>query len=147
MIDPIDFFKQAERLINTQSKVNETDCRSALSRGYYSLYHVTHESLKDKHHNDVLAKVKNNLRQRDIKYDKSLVANLESGYLAKLGVNYHKILLDVLNDICPTLAQYFKGARDDRNFADYELKMSFTKPETQLKIQEIKQTISNISSL
>jgi len=148
MIDPIDFYTQADYLINTKSKVNETDYRSALSRGYYSLFHITHVTLSSKHKKAILDKVKNNLKSRNIiKFDRTLVSNLELSYLAGLGVNYHKILQLVLNEMDVTIAQYFKGAREDRNFADYELKMSFDKDETKLKIQEIKQTISNVLSL
>lgn len=148
MIDPIDFFNQANYLINTKSNVKEVDCRSALSRGYYSLYHVTHESLKGKHRKEVLDKVKEDLKSKNMsKYVRSRVNNLELSYLAQLGVNYHKILYNVLNGIDSSLAQYLKGARDDRNYADYELRMSFEEEETKLKINEIKQTISNVSSL
>lgn len=52
MIFPSEFLSHAKKLIDPSNNATEIDCRSAISRAYYSLFHEVVVALRKKESSD-----------------------------------------------------------------------------------------------
>ena len=144
MITGDKFIKYAKRIVSSSS-ISEEEARSAISRAYYSLYHQTLAVAIKKYSLSLIKKVEKHNRKRLRRYERSQLNSMDSRFLRKC--NFHKILPDTLFDINPILAFSFKNFRDQRNQADYDLKMTFTHGDADTIVNNIDVVLNQITSL
>ena len=126
---PEEFLKQSDFLLSL--KYEEVNCRSAVSRAYYALYHEAKNYLEGNHN-----RIYKEIEQKAIK---------EKG---KLKPNYHLVVADVLARLNKGYRFDFIGFRDKRTEADYYLNNSFlTQQDAKDTIDEINKFIVKVKSL
>jgi uncharacterized protein (UPF0332 family) len=117
VVTPLDFLVHA-RKINNSSAPPEIDCRSAVSRAYYSLFHEALNFLEAK------GKYK-----RTGKGDHNNVKNILLKLDCSVGLDYNQF-------------------RDDRTQADYQLKTNFySQADVTIKLNLIQVLITRIKAL
>lgn len=115
MILPRDFLDHAKKLTDPKNIPTEADCRSAVSRAYYSLYHETV---------DVLTKKNYSIPTKET----------------------HKFVSKTLSNLNRNIGRKYRGFRDDRNQADYQLALSFSQKYSQIKVSQIEKLIQLVKS-
>lgn len=119
MIRPSEFLAQAKWLIS-QNPCTEALSRSAISRGYYSLFHEAYNLLPTNHPTEYETIVADHIRRSGKRPDIPSIKRVNRTYL-KYNVNMHAVLADVLSQLNFGLGSDFCNLRDERNRADYEL--------------------------
>lgn len=150
MIQSTDFVNQAKRLIDPTHSPTEVDCRTAVSRAYYFLFHKSFEHLKIKYGHVMVKSIEEYLTKKNntIRIDHAKLKKLERQYLKQLGVNLHGTIPDVLWRLNQRkYGRDFIDFRDDRNDADYELAKTFPLPDTTTKVSKIENLANSITIL
>ena len=97
MIQPSDFISHAKRLVEPES-VPEVDCRSAVSRAYYSLYHETDQHMRASHKSELASGITAFLRKKnDSNIDTSKINSLDELYLKGKNINFHYVLTQLVS--------------------------------------------------
>lgn len=144
MIAPQDFLNQSKYLLNI-APANEINCRSAISRSYYYLYHETLNYLETHHRNDLSRVIRNHLSSRGVLFDRNRIDAIDRNYLQILRVNLHSIIPNTLRSLHKrNEGRDFDGFRDDRNDADYELSFTFNLTDSRQKVTEMETLANNI---
>jgi len=118
MIEPEQFLRQAYKLIDPSSHPSETDCRSAVSRAYYSLFHETSRHLYWKYQ------------------------------FRRPRADAHEAVKEALLDVDLEAGLEYDGYVDDRNKADYDLGEQFDdRTASETKIKNIDRLIRKVKTL
>jgi hypothetical protein len=83
------FLKCAKRILANRS-VPEEDSRTAISRAYYSLYHQTLETTKNRHSLDLIEVIERYKKRRLTRREKIQLNSLDPKFLMRL--NFHNLL-------------------------------------------------------
>ncbi len=151
MIQPSDFVNQAKKLVNPINSPTEVDCRTAVSRAYYYLFHQSFEYLKIKYNQIMVRSIEDYLVSNNYAgtIDHAKLNKLESSYLKTLKVNIHGTIPDVIRRLdhgkYRRYSRDFEDFRDDRNTADYELTKSFPLPDSTTKVEEMEKLAHSIT--
>jgi uncharacterized protein (UPF0332 family) len=141
-----DKFLDCAKKIVSNSSIPEEECRTAIGRAYYSLYHQTLAVVVSRHSLKLIRNIERNFKRHLKQFEKNQLNSLDPAFLMKC--NLHKILPFTLTDINePVLATAFKNFRDKRNQADYELKLTFTYSDANTIVGSIDGLASQIKSL
>ena len=117
VVNPQDFLTHAKKLVANNS-ANELDCRSAVSRAYYSLFHEASNFLEAR------------------------------GRYRRVIRGAHEKVKNVLFDIDPIVGMEFDTHKDSRHDADYNLRASvFTLQNSCIVVNEIETFISAVKNL
>jgi hypothetical protein len=68
-------------------------------------------------------------------------------YLSRIGINFHSIIADTLEDINWKFKNDFINFREELNYSDCDLKLNFYYDESKAKIEEIEKLITIIYML
>jgi uncharacterized protein (UPF0332 family) len=118
VVSPQDFLVHAKKLINPNNRPNEIDCRSAVSRAYYSLFHEASDFLQSR------------------------------GLYTKTTDRAHSKIKNVLLDLDANAGLQFDSYRGDRVKADYDLPSAFYNQNTsEVKVKDIENFITTIKKL
>jgi hypothetical protein len=144
MITPEDFLDHAKSLLHECNEKNfkEINLRSSLSRSYYYLYHKTLEYLEANHKSSLIKVIDFELL-RTKKYkspDYEKINNIDKNYLHSL-LNLHSIVASTLREIDNQKSLNFKGFRDTRNEADYDLSCNFGYEEVETTVKDMENFI------
>ena len=126
-----------------KKSVPEEKCRTAISRAYYSLYHITSSKVKKKHSLKLINKIKKNYSKKKINL--VLLNRLDPKHLRSY--NLHKMYQLVLGDLDPIIAKRFKDFRIKRNMADYDLHLNSDTIYSRIIVNEIEKLTAKISAL
>jgi uncharacterized protein YpuA (DUF1002 family) len=153
MITPGDFLSQAYWLLN-QTNPSESNCRSAISRAYYSLYHESLTHLKEKYKDQVINKIKSFTVEKGYAnplYDpdehEKRINELNSDYILGLGLSFHRIIPNILRSLNYNYSLDFKQHRKKRNDADYNLDITITQKYAKNEVESISNLIAAIRNL
>lgn len=153
MITPDDFLSEAHWLLN-QTNPSESNCRSAISRAYYSLYHESLNHLKDKYKDQVINKINSfsiEKRYANPFYDpdehEKRINDLNYDYILGLGLSFHRIIPNILRSINYNYSLDFKQHRKKRNDADYNLGITVTHKYARDEVESISNLIEAIKNL
>lgn len=142
------FLSFAKRILLNRI-VPEEECRSAISRAYYSLYHQTGDTLRKRYSLTLLGQLKKQIsprKRRTINWKK--LNRLEKKYILRLGLNLHKAYRNaLLASGFRKEATLFGDFRIKRNQADYDLYRNFNKSDTKDIVQEIEKLFNLIQTL
>jgi hypothetical protein len=145
LITPDKFLDFAKRIVSAKSAPEE-ESRSAISRAYYSLYHETLAIMVKKYSIDLIKNIEKEWGKPLKHYERVQLNALDPTFIRKL--NLHRILPDTLYDLKkPLIASSFKNFRDQRNNADYDLKLVFTCPIAYTVVNNIDALIGLMKSL
>jgi len=110
-----DRFLICAKKIMSQKKVHEEECRTAISRAYYSLYHTTASVLKTKYSFQIIKEIRKSYPKKRI--DLARLNRLDKKYLRSF--NLHEIFFLTLLDLgFRAIAFQFKDFRSKRNDTD-----------------------------
>ena len=139
------FLKCAKKILANRS-VPEEESRTAISRAYYSLYHQTLETTKNRYSYDLINTIERWQRRRLTRNEKIRLNSLDPNFLKNL--NFHNLLPKTLNRIGErSMAVSFKNYRDLRNQADYDLKMGFPKSDAIAIVNAIETLFNQVKAL
>ena len=143
MISEDRFLAFAKRILS-QSQIPEEECRTAISRAYYSLYHITGAILKKKYSFQLIEGIKKSSHRKKIHLAR--LNSLDRKYLSSF--NLHQAFFLTLFDLgFKTMAFQFKDFRSKRNAADYDLDLSFEKTFSTIIVEEIDKLATEIRNL
>ena len=118
MIAPQDFLNHAKGLIDINNNPTEIDCRSAISRAYYSLFHEASNFLEAK------------------------------GRYQRTTYKPHEAIKNILVQIDPIIGLEYDTHKDSRREADYNLRASvFTLVNSDREVREIESFILTVKRL
>lgn len=141
-----DKFLECAQKIVSDSSIPEEECRTAIGRAYYSLYHQTLAVTMKKHSLELIRNIEKKLKRKLKPIERSQLNSLDPAFLMRF--NLHKILPLTLVDVKePVLANSFKNFRDRRNQADYDLKLTFTYSDASTIVGNIDSLIGQIKSI
>lgn len=129
VVTPHDFLVQAKRLVSPQNHPSEIDCRSGVSRAYYSLFHEACNVLELR---GLYARPKEELgglyaRPKDKPHQE--VKNLLLRFYGQMGLDYDSY-------------------RDDRVKADYNLTSTFyNQIDSEIKVNDMEDLIRRVKTL
>jgi uncharacterized protein (UPF0332 family) len=148
-MEPEEFQQLARTLLQGTSIGSEGSSRSAISRAYYSLYHEARRTLSKAFQHEFADGIKEWLRinRRPGTWDSSRIDLLDWEHIGKLAVNLHNVISKVLFRIEQDLGRDFKDARLQRDEADYNLSLSFSKADATVRVNQIGELIDIIHSL
>lgn len=148
MIQPTDFVNQAKKLIDSSNSPTEVDCRTAVSRAYYFLFHQSFEYLKIKYDRILVQSIEDYLTSNGGKFNPQELSKLDGEYLKTLNVNLHSTIPNVLRRLRQSrYSRDFESFRDDRNIADYQLSKSFLLPDSITKVNDMERLAKSITVL
>ena len=141
---------QADELLGKYQNI-EVYHRSAISRGYYSLFHEAFDFLSRGQYRTNLIRVMQPQAIQHPRYDPARFHALDHHHLAQLGLNLHKAVNDAFYDIGNIAA---RGIADDirdfrrlRNRADYDIHNPFNNHQTKRQLREMKSVIQHLSNI
>jgi len=140
------FLEFAKKILFVTDAVPEEECRSAISRAYYSLFHEARDTLRRRYSLSLIQQFFRQKRRQPI--DRRRLNQLDKAYIRQMGFNEHKAYRDTLIDIGRAKeAQLFQNFRIKRNQADYELDLNFTKDDSKAIVEAIEKLMNQIKSL
>jgi len=120
----------------------EEECRTAISRAYYSLYHTTGSVLKKKYSFQLIKEIRKSYSRIDL----TRINRLDKKYLRSF--NLHRMFFLTLLDLgFRTTAFRFKDFRSKRNDADYDLDLNFNATYSSIIVNEIEKLMTQIRQL
>lgn len=145
MITEDRFLVCAKKIIGKRKlSLPEEECRTAISRAYYSLYHTTGSTLKKKYSLLLIKEVRKSYPKKKINLAK--LNRLDKRHLRKF--NLHRIYPQTLNDLgFKSMAFLFKNFRSKRNDADYDLDLNFNATNSRIIVNEIEKLMAKIRQL
>lgn len=139
------FLNCAKRLLRNRS-VREEDSRSAISRAYYSLYHRTLLTTKNRYSFDLIQTIEKHKKRRLTPTERRQLSSLDPDFLKKM--NFHQLLPLALSKMGErTKAVSFKNYRDLRNQADYDLRKNFGKRDAITLVNSIETLFNQVAVL
>jgi uncharacterized protein (UPF0332 family) len=139
-----DRFLEYAKKIMSQHRILEEESRTAISRAYYSLYHVTGSVLQKKYSLQLIKEIQKMYSKRRI--DQRRLNRLDRQYLRSF--NLHRIFYLTLMDLGhTTIAFQFKNFRSKRNDADYDLNLNFREGPSRIIVSQIDNLTSKVSNL
>lgn len=128
------------------ASASEEESRSAVSRAYYSLYHETLEIMTRKFSLDLIKNIEK-VKKRPLSYNERAKLNaLDPEFLKQF--NLHQRLPDTLFEMkYRALAMTYKNFRQQRNQADYDLKVDLSHSDADVVVKSIDALIGAIKSL
>jgi len=141
------FLDCAKRILAKRSiPFPEEECRTAISRAYYSLYHQTLETTKNQYSHDLINTIERYKKRRLTRNEKIRLNSLDPTFLKNL--NFHNLLPKTLTRIGERgKAVSFKNFRDLRNQADYDLKRGFPKVDAITFVNAIESLFNQVKTL
>jgi len=139
------FLIYAKKIIG-QKKIPlpEEECRTAISRAYYSLYHITGSILKSKYSFQLIKEIRKSYPRRRI--DLAKLNRLDKKYLHSF--NLHKMFFLTLIDLgFATIAFRFRDFRSKRNEADYDLDLNFNVTYSSIIVNGIEKLMEKVRQL
>jgi len=141
-----DKFLNCAKKILAKRLIPEEECRTAISRAYYSLYHQTLETTKNHYSHDLINTIEKYKKRSLSRNEKIRLNSLDPTFLKTLGL--HKLLPKTLARIGESSkAVSFKNYRDLRNQADYDLKRGFPKSDTITYVNAIESLFNQVKTL
>jgi len=141
-----DKFLKCARKILADRSVPEEDSRTAISRAYYSLYHQTLETTKNRHSLNLIEVIERYKKRRLTRREKIQLNSLDPKFLMRL--NFHNLLPKTLARMGErTKAVSFKNYRDLRNQADYDRKLGFPKSDAITYVNAIEILFNQVKTL
>lgn len=139
------FLTYAKKIIGrNKSALSEEECRTAISRAYYSLFHVTGSVLRRKYSFELIKQIRRSYPGRRI--DLPRLNRLEREYLRTF--NLHQIYFLTLHDLgFRDIAFEFKGFRAKRNDADYDLSLNIRAGDTEVIVNEVEKVQAKVRRL
>ncbi|MDE1854862.1 MAG: hypothetical protein KGH57_00885 [Candidatus Micrarchaeota archaeon] len=129
-MNPDEFLRQANRLVSQE----EVDCRSAISRAYYSLFHEAKIRLES-HHNKEWHQL--------IESDKKLIKDTRNFI-----PNYHSVVVRLLAKLNKSYGFDYNGFKEKRTQADYFIRDAFlSERDSKIIIGEIDKFIAKIKNI
>lgn len=139
------FLIYAKKIIGQKKiPIPEEECRTAISRAYYSLYHTTGSILKKKYSFQLIKEIRKSYPRKRINLAKLNL--LDKKHLRSF--NLHKMFTLTLHDLgFKTIAFRFKDFRIKRNQADYDLDLNFNATYSRIIVNEIEKLMARIRQL
>lgn len=136
------FMNFAKRILSRKSAPEE-ELRTAISRAYYSLFHETGNRLRTRYSHALIKCIKR--RKRLTPYQRHLVNRLDPKFIRRF--NLHRIYSDTLIELgMKGLAISYKQSRINRNNADYDLHLNFSRSDSSTIVNSIDILISLMRS-
>lgn len=145
MIEPDAFIVQADELVK-EVEPSEVNVRSALSRAYYSLYHVTYEVLKTRYQEKFIAAILEYAKNKNLSLKKERIEKFDENYINS-NMSMHGTVYRTLRDINDVYGSDFWEFKNRRTEADYKLEMDFDVKREKERIQAIHDLIDKIRKL
>jgi len=125
---------------------SEEECRSAVSRAYYSLYHETLQILVTKYSLDLIGNIQKVKKKTLSGSERAKLNSLDPDFLKQF--NLHQIVFDTLVGMnYQAVAMTYKNYRIQRNQADYDLKMNFLYNDADAMVKNIEVLVGAVKSL
>ncbi|HLE75248.1 MAG TPA: hypothetical protein VI864_04295 [Candidatus Bathyarchaeia archaeon] len=145
MITPDKFLQFAKRIMSVKA-ASEEECRSAVSRAYYSLYHETLQILVTKYSLDLIGNIQKVKKKTLSGSERAKLNSLDPDFLKQF--NLHQIVFDTLVGMnYQAVAMTYKNYRIQRNQADYDLKMNFLYNDADAMVKNIEVLVGAVKSL
>jgi uncharacterized protein (UPF0332 family) len=139
------FLNLAKRMISSSS-IPEEDCRSAISRAYYSLYHNALKTAITKYSLDLIRNIERVEKRPLTRSERNKLNALNPEFLKSY--NFHRILPKMFLSINERpLSNMFMDFREKRNKADYDLKLDFNHSDATTIVSSIESLINQVKSL
>lgn len=139
------FLDSAKRILASKSG-NEEDLRTAISRAYYSLYHQTLLTTKNRYSLDLIDTIEKRKKRRLSRREETQLSSLDSNFLRS--INLHRILPLTLAKIGEsTKSVLLKNYRVLRNQADYDLKLNFNESDVTTYVTAIETLFNEVKVL
>jgi len=145
LITPDKFLQFAKKIMSVKS-ASEEECRSAVSRAYYSLYHETLQIMISRYSLDLIVNIEKVKKKTLSNSERAKLNSLDPDFLKQF--NLHQIIFDTLfNMKYRAVAMTYKNFRIQRNQADYDLKMNLSYNDADVVVKNIDVLVSAIKSL
>lgn len=143
------FLVQALTLLRMGPQSSEVDCRSALSRAYYSLYHETRLHLEKKRVDLLVAGMAEFFRLRRLVGFDSKRALTDSVYRESWyrNTNFHQALGLGVGSTISDMGDDYKEFREGRNEADYNLSRTYGFSASKNSVDRISKLIEAVKKL
>jgi len=127
------FLVYAKKILSQKkTSIPEEECRTAISRAYYSLYHITGSILKKRYSFQLIKEIRRSYSRVDL----AKLNRLDKKYLCSF--NLHKMFFLALMHLGFTnIAFRFRDFRSKRNDADYDLSLNFSATYLRTIVSEI----------
>lgn len=145
MITEDKFLVCAKRIVGKRKlSLPEEECRTAISRAYYSLYHTTGSILKKKYSLTLIKEIRKIYPRKNVNLAK--LNRLDKTYLRRF--NLHRIYAQALHNLgFKSMSFMFKNFRSKRNNADYDLDLNFTAASARTIVNEIEKLMVKLRRL
>jgi len=139
------FMDFAKRLVDpSRTYVPEEELRTAIGRGYYSLFHETFEALATRYSLQLINQLRKQRKRSGLNPQR--LNRLDRAYLREF--NLHKAFPDTLIAIDPRkymgIVQQMKDFRTQRNKADYDLSEKFGLKDTRMAVEDMDKLVQRI---